>query len=292
MKEDLKHCPLCNSGQFNLYLTCKDYTLSKENFSIVSCNNCGFKFTNPRPPENELGRYYESEDYISHSSQSQNLLDRLYKLARVFTIRQKSQMLSSWSSKGNLLDVGCGTGDFLAFNKQASWAIDGVEVNEKARKQAEAKLSQPLYSSLAEVPTTNKYQAITLWHVLEHVSDLETTCQTIKDLLAPDGTLFVAVPNCESFDAQYYQSYWAAYDVPRHLYHFTKASMEQLWQKYDMRIEGILPMKLDAYYVSLLSEKYKNGKPDLLKASWIGMKSNLKARKNLNYSSLIYIIRK
>ena len=292
MNITLNHCPLCNSGQFNLYLKTKDFTLTKEEFSIVQCAACGFHFTNPRPAEQDLAGYYESENYISHTNEGNNLLNNLYKAARTFTIREKSNLLKKWSPKGKLLDIGCGTGDFLHFNQQEGWEVDGVEVNLKARKQAEEKLKQDLYKILKEVPPKQKYQAVTLWHVLEHVEDLNATCRQITELLATNGSLLVAVPNYESYDARHYKEYWAGYDVPRHLYHFSKNSMEQLWHKYGMQIKAVIPMKLDAFYVSMLSEKYKTGSTNMIKASLIGAKSNFKAQATKNYSSLIYIIRK
>jgi 2-polyprenyl-3-methyl-5-hydroxy-6-metoxy-1,4-benzoquinol methylase len=291
MNIKLNHCPLCNSGQFDLYKRCKDYTVSKETFSIVSCNNCGFKFTNPRPPEEALYKYYESDDYISHTNKGNNLLNNLYKLARVYTMQQKSQLLRKWSHKGSLLDIGCGTGDFLSYNKQLGWSVSGVEVSTKAREQAESQLQQTIYTDLQEVPE-KKFHAITMWHVLEHVGELEQSCRQITELLDSKGTLVVAVPNCEAYDAEYYQEHWAAYDVPRHLYHFTPQTMERLWKGFGLHIKAVLPMKLDAYYVSMLSEKYKNGSTNMAKASWVGLQSNLRARKDNNYSSLIYIISK
>ena len=288
----LQNCPLCKSGQFNLYLHCKDYTVSQETFTIVTCKNCAFTFTNPRPQAEDLDQYYESKNYISHTNEGNNVLNRLYKIARIFTIREKSTLLEKWSIKGKLLDIGCGTGEFLYYNQQHGWKVEGVEVNKKARAQAESKFHIKPYSALQNVPSESTFDAITLWHVLEHVEDLQETCRRIYDLLDPNGTLIVAVPNLESYDAKYYQEYWAAYDVPRHLYHFSKKSMEQLWLKYGMKVETVIPMKLDAFYVSMLSEKYKTGKTNLLKASWVATKSNLKGQSSVNYSSLIYIIRK
>ena len=292
MEEHLNHCPLCKSGHFTLYKELKDFSVSQENFSIVSCNTCGFKFTNPRPTENNLGKYYESEDYISHTNEGNNLVNNLYKIARIYTIQEKSKLIQKWGKKGHLLDIGCGTGEFIDYNKKLNWTVSGVEVNEKARAQAEELIGHSLYSSLEAVPADRQFQAITLWHVLEHIAQLEESCQKIKSLLAPKGVLMVAVPNCGSYDATYYDQYWAAYDVPRHLYHFTQQSMEQWWKKFDMRVQAVIPMKLDAYYVSMLSEKHKTGKPNMLKASWVGLRSNIKARKSNNYSSLIYIISK
>ena len=292
MNIELTNCPLCNSGQFNLYLKTKDFSVSQEEFNIVECNNCSFRFTNPRPDEESTGSYYESENYISHTNKSNNLLNSAYKIARLFTIQDKSKLLKKWSRKGSLLDIGCGTGEFLQYNKQQGWRVNGVEVNTQARQQAEGKLEQILFTKLDEVPEDKKFQAITLWHVLEHVDDLDTACKKIVNLLDAGGTLIVAVPNCESYDADFYKEYWAAYDVPRHLSHFTKNSMQQLWAKYHLNIQAILPMKLDAYYVSLLSEKYKSGSSNMLTAGRVGWTSNLKAKKENNYSSLIYIIRK
>jgi 2-polyprenyl-3-methyl-5-hydroxy-6-metoxy-1,4-benzoquinol methylase len=292
MNTYLIHCPLCNSGQFNLFINCKDHSVSQELFPIQECRNCHFKFTNPRPVEEELGKYYESENYISHTNKSNNLINRLYKLARLYTIQQKSTLLRKWAVKGNLLDIGCGTGEFLAYNKNMGWSIQGVEVNPSAREKAEKQLGQSIHTSLNDLATAKPFQAITLWHVLEHVSNLKENCRKIVDLLAPQGTLMVAVPNYKSFDAQYYQGYWAAYDVPRHLYHFCPSSMEQLWHSFGMRIEAILPMPLDAYYVSLLSEKYRTGNSNMLKAGWVALRSNQKAKSSGHYSSLIYVIRK
>ncbi|WP_017730989.1 class I SAM-dependent methyltransferase [Nafulsella turpanensis] len=292
MEEHLNQCPLCKSGHFTLYKKLKDFSVSQESFRIVSCNHCGFRFTNPRPVESELGKYYESEDYISHTNEGNNLINNLYKLARIYTIQQKSRLIGKWGKKGRLLDIGCGTGEFIDYNKKLKWTVSGVEVNDKARAQAEQLVQQPLFASLDAVTKEKQFQAITLWHVLEHISNLEESCLKIKELLAPKGMLFVAVPNSESYDAQYYQEYWAAYDVPRHLYHFTQQTMEQWWRKFDMHIQAVVPMKLDAYYVSMLSEKHKTGKPNMAKASLVGLRSNLKARTSNNYSSLIYIISK
>lgn len=287
-----QNCPLCKSGQFNLYLESKDFSVSREKFSVLSCNHCGFAVTSPKPESTEMARYYESENYISHTDKANNLLNSLYKLARLFTIKEKSSLLNKWSTRGKLLDVGCGTGDFLYYNQQKGWETEGVEVNRKARESAESKLNKKLCPSLEKVEKNKSFDAITLWHVLEHVEDLHESCLTIRSLLDKNGTLIVAVPNYESYDAQFYQQYWAAYDLPRHLYHFSKKSMEQLWHKYGMKIEAVIPMKLDAYYVSMLSEKYKTGKINYLKAGMVAAKSNFRAKKNTNHSSLIYIIRK
>ena len=248
--------------------------------------------TIPKPESEKLSKYYESENYISHTNEANNVVNRLYKLARVFTIREKSNLLQERGKKGRLLDIGCGTGDFLFYNQKKGWETAGVEVNESARKMAESKLKQDLYSRLSNVDNSKPFSAITLWHVLEHVESLEDTCNIIRSLLSPEGTLLVAVPNYESYDARYYQQYWAAYDLPRHLHHFTKKSMAKLWHKYGMNIESVIPMKLDSYYVSMLSEQYKTGKVNLIKAGIVATKSNMKARASVNYSSLIYVIRK
>ena len=292
MNIELKYCPLCESGQFNLFLKCKDYTTTGDIFNIVQCTNCSFLFTNPRPASESLGKYYESDQYISHTNQANNLINKAYKIARTFTIQQKSGLISKWSRKGKLLDVGCGTGEFIHYNKVKGWRVKGVEVNEQAREQAESLLSQELEKDLFHLDPKEKYDAITLWHVLEHVDQLNETVKRLHNFLKENGTLFLAVPNPDAYDAAYYKENWAAYDVPRHLYHFTKDTMSKLMQKYQLQVKQVLPMKLDAFYVSMLSEKYKTGKSRLAKASWTGLVSNIKAQQDNNYSSLIYIVTK
>jgi 2-polyprenyl-3-methyl-5-hydroxy-6-metoxy-1,4-benzoquinol methylase len=137
----------------------------------------------------------------------------------------------------------------------------------------------------------HSFDVISMWHVLEHVPDLDKQIKELKRLLKPTGTLIIAVPNFKSFDAKHYGKFWAAFDVPIHFWHFSKTAIKILFKKEEMKLEKVLPMKFDSFYVSLLSEKYKTGKMNFIKAFFIGLQSNWKAKKNLEYSSHIYILK-
>ena len=293
MNEKLTHCPVCENTAFKTFLSCKDHTVTQETFEIVACKNCDFKFTNPRPNKVILPKYYQSEEYISHSNKNNSLIHLVYKQARNFTIRKKVKLINTISKKGTILDVGCGTGEFLSACKSDGWKIEGVEPSQVAVNQLVTLLKQEVYNAIFDVAHENLADVITMWHVLEHVPDLNKTIEKINALLKTDGTLIIAVPNYPSYDAAIYKELWAAYDVPRHLYHFDRNVMKNLLDKHSLEIKEILPMKLDAYYVSLLSEKYKNAKNNYISAIVNGYKSNTWAKNNNGeYSSLIYIIEK
>lgn len=293
MHETLYKCPLCSNTSLNKHIDSKDYFLTQEHFSISSCNHCSFLFTNPRPTSDEISNYYQSSEYISHTGNANNLINRVYKLARYFTLSKKVKLINRLSSGKTILDFGCGTGDFLYTCKQKSWEIHGFEPDQDARGIASEKNNIKIYSTFEELKEVKQIDLITLWHVLEHVHDLKHTLDILQSKLTVGGKLLIAVPNYQSFDAKYYKEFWAAYDLPRHLYHFSQSSMTQLLKYYGIKISEIIPMKLDSFYVSLLSEKYKNGKSNYLKSFINGYKSNIYARKNnKNYSSLIYIASK
>lgn len=299
MYERLEHCPVCNSSDFSNSIICKDYTVSQESFVIVECNRCNFRFTNPRPRAEELDKFYESEDYISHTNSSKSVVDVVYKTVRKFALKGKLKLINklSKSKDKKLLDVGCGAGVFLNYCAENGWQTNGVEPNGKARAIAKNDSSSLIVEKLSDVEHTN-FDTITLWHVLEHIPDLNSTIETLKSLLDSKGRLIVAVPNLESWDAWHYDKHWAAYDVPRHLYHFSQGTMVNLMKQHKLKVEAILPMKLDSFYVSLLSEKYRKHDNEAkgngyIKAVIKGYKSNRYAKKhNNNYSSLIYIIKK
>ncbi len=291
--ENLTHCPICNSSEFTNVLVAKDYTTTQENFQIQKCTKCQFVFTNPRPAAEAIGKYYQSDSYISHTDGGKGVLDKVYVTARSFTLRWKEQLVLKQHDQGELLDVGCGTGEFIHHMKNAGWSVAGMEPTESPRTKASEKIQQKIYSSLQDI--NQSFDVVTLWHVLEHIHDPNDTIIKLKSLLKENGTIFIAVPNHESPDAKEYQSHWAAYDVPRHLWHFSKSTMEQLMNKHGLKVTDVLPMKLDAYYVSLLSEKYRNpeqaGIINMIKATLQGLKSNLNASP-MNHSSLIYIIKR
>ncbi|MDI1353996.1 MAG: class I SAM-dependent methyltransferase [bacterium] len=285
------NCPVCKSQTFSDFLNCEDYTVSHEKFNIVSCDACGFKFTNPLPDIEKLGSYYKSEEYISHSDTTKGLISKLYHLVRKRTIKAKLEIVSSHVSRGTLLDYGCGTGAFLDAARQSGWKTFGLEPDSGARKMAfESGLNVSGDKEVLQQKTRDhKFNAITLWHVLEHVTDLEETLSFFKNKLNREGALIVAVPNHKSFDALHYGNNWAAYDVPRHLYHFDKDSLEKLMSTAGFRLVKMYPMKYDSFYVSMLSEKHKNGSINYLKAFFIGLRSNMKAKQASEYSSVIYV---
>jgi 2-polyprenyl-3-methyl-5-hydroxy-6-metoxy-1,4-benzoquinol methylase len=290
---NLEKCIVCGSSQFEPFLVCKDYTVSQESFNIVSCKTCGFKFTNPRPDNSVLGSYYKAESYVSHTNSKKGIVNKLYHAVRSYTLKSKIKLVSSYVSRGTILDYGCGTGMFLNACNISGWEVYGMEPDDNARKMA-SEHGLNVFSDKAKVQnyiTDKKFNAITLWHVLEHVTDMEETLSFFKSKLNPDGVLIIAVPNHVSYDAHYYKEFWAAYDVPRHLHHFDIKSMTSMLEKAGFKFHESKPMKFDSFYVSMLSEKYKTGSVNLVKAFLIGLTSNLKAKNTNSYSSTIYIFK-
>lgn len=282
-----------NKKTQNTYLEVKDHSVSGESFQLIENTKYGFLETIPQPSPEALPDYYKSEDYISHTDSKRNLFEKVYHLVRTISLKQKLKLINSRNtSNKNLLDVGCGTGDFLQIAKQNNWTVTGIEPNEQARTLANKKTGNAVF----EINQLLKFEresfdVITLWHVLEHLPKLEEHIQIFKKLLKPNGSLIIAVPNYKSYDAQYYKEFWAAYDVPRHLWHFNKESISKLVNIVSLEVEKRKPMYFDAFYVSLLSEKYKNGKMNFFNAIRVAILSNLYSFKSKEVSSLIYVIK-
>lgn len=273
------------------FLTCKDHMVSGENFDLLHNSEYDLLVTSPKPTAEKLSEYYKSDDYISHTDSKKTLFDKVYQLVKSIMLKKKIGLLEKhFPQKGKVLDIGAGTGDFLKMAKNSGWKIHGAEPNKKARELARQK-KIILNEHTENFPDSN-FDAITMWHVLEHIPDLEKQLQELDRLLKKDGTIFVAVPNFKSYDAEHYQEFWAAYDVPRHLWHFSKTSISKLFKKTNFELEEIAPLKFDAYYVSLLSEKHKTGKSNVAKAFWTGFRSNQKAKRTNAYSSLIYVLKR
>ncbi len=294
MTEHIKFCPVCKSASQSPFITTQDYTVTQETFHIVTCNDCGLRFTNPRPREREIGQYYQSEDYISHSNTKKGIINKVYHIVRKIALKEKLAILNRLiPQKGSVLDIGCGTGYFLSACKNNGWQISGVEVNEHARKQAESLTGFRINENLLDVKKKN-FDCVTAWHVIEHIYNLDESLKFIAGILKDDGYAIIAVPNSDSWDAKHYGDKWAGYDVPRHLYHFTQDVIKNIMSKRGFEWVETLPMKFDSYYVSMLSEKYtNNGKAKI--TEWIknGYQSNKQAETNQsNYSSLIYIFKK
>ncbi|MEM8900826.1 MAG: class I SAM-dependent methyltransferase [Bacteroidota bacterium] len=289
-------CPVCASENIQPKLTAKDYTVSHEEFEIWECGDCSLRFTQGIPVEEEIGKYYQSEEYISHSNTNKGIISTAYQIVRQYTLKMKKNLVEKDSglSEGSILDIGCGTGEFLSVMQSAGWSVKGLEPDEGARTQAEELLGNQVFKPsqlFQESPAS--YDVISMWHVLEHVHQLHEYIKKIHEILKPNGTLFIAVPNYLSKDAASYQKDWAAYDVPRHLYHFTPQALSQLVSQYGFRIEEKKAMPFDAFYVSLLSEKYIHGKNRLISASTNGLNSWLTANRDSNRgSAVLYKIRK
>lgn len=272
-------------------LKVKDYFLSGEEFILQENETFGFLKTTGIAFE-KLADYYKSEDYISHSDASKTIFDKLYQWIKKYNIAYKFSKLSQQTNQKTLLDYGCGTGDFLKYAKDKGLKVYGVEPNEAALNLAQKKVGTEYVSSRNLKEINQQFDYITLWHVLEHIPDLFEFIEELKSKLNPDGKILIAVPNHLSLDAKFYKNYWAAWDVPRHIWHFSNDSFQKLMYKNNLEIVKIYPLWFDSFYVSLLSEKYKKTKFGFIRAILIGSLSNLSAIFNQNYSSVIYEIRK
>ena len=278
------------------YLKCKDYTVSGENYELMFNKDYEMLVTIP-VPEN-LSSYYKSEDYISHTDSKKTVIDKIYQTIKNITLKRKLRLINECllhqnsisRPEKNILDIGAGTGDFLKVCKVNLWNVFGIEPDMEARNIA-AKKGVLLHKDVSHF-TDKKFEIITLWHVLEHVENLEEYISTLEKLLSKNGTLIIAVPNYKSYDAKYYSKFWAAFDVPRHLWHFSETSISKLFAPVNLTVEKTLPMRFDAYYISLLSEKYKYGSMKPISALFRGFVSNIKAIKSKQYSSLIYVLKK
>lgn len=295
-KINYSQCPSCGSVSIGHSMNCVDYTVSKETFEVWRCSNCTFQFTQNVPDALHIGPYYQSEDYVSHSDTKKGVINHLYHLARTITLKSKIRLVqkSTQLRCGNLLDYGAGIGAFANVANQAAWTITGLEPDDTARQKAFKNYGLSLQPSivLQQLPAAS-FDAVTLWHVLEHVHDLHATLEQFDRILKPFGRLIIAVPNYTSYDAHNYQQCWAAYDVPRHLYHFSPKAMQVLMEQKGFIVENKYPMWFDSFYVSMLSEKYKTGKNNYLGALLTGVASNMRTLFNTDKcSSVIYVMRK
>jgi len=296
IKFNVSACPVCSGRDFTPALTCIDYFVSNEEYQIKQCNNCGFKITDNIEDEENIGRYYQSEEYISHSNTSLGLVNSIYHAVRKYMLGRKRRLVKKVSAlkHGNILDVGTGTGFFLDEMKRYNWRVTGIEKSEEARTFAKSEFN------LDNLPTEElfklkekNFDVITLWHVLEHIHLLDENMQEFARLLKNNGKLVIAVPNHDSYDAKHYKEFWAAYDVPRHIWHFSPLQMKQFAEKYDFKFKSLHPMPFDSFYVSMLSEKYKKSKPALLKGLFHGKISWIISLFNkAKCSSVIYVFEK
>jgi SAM-dependent methyltransferase len=298
MAEMIHHssCPVCHSANIRNVLTTEDFTVTHQTFAILECAECTVRFTQDAPGPSSIAPYYKSDSYISHTNTETGIINQLYQRVRRVTLQQKRKLIqrATGLGKGNLLDIGAGTGAFVHEMDRNGWTVTGIEPDEGARTIADSlyrlKLKEPAFLYNIEPET---FDAITLWHVLEHVHSLHDYIEQVKNLLKKNGKIFIAVPNYTSLDARVYGPRWAAYDVPRHLYHFSPLSMEKLVSMHALSLKACKPMWFDSFYISMLSSQYKHGTTDYIGACWNGLRSNTVAMFNRKRaSSLVYIISK
>jgi 2-polyprenyl-3-methyl-5-hydroxy-6-metoxy-1,4-benzoquinol methylase len=289
-------CPVCGSAALNKALVAKDYLVSEKEFEIWACADCTLRFTQYVPDSNSISHYYQSDNYISHSGTNKGLINSLYHAVRKITLSDKRRLIASvtQTDSGSLLDIGAGTGAFVGHMQMNGWQATGLEPDEAARRNAldvnKVDLLTP--DTFFDFPP-DSFDVITMWHVLEHVHDLHIYMKQLKKILKPGGKIFIAVPNYTSYDAGYYKGFWAAYDVPRHLYHFSPEAIFQLLKIHGLQMLATRAMWYDAFYISLLSEKYQKRKKNLVRGFFVALISNFKAFVDKEHcSSLIYIIGK
>jgi 2-polyprenyl-3-methyl-5-hydroxy-6-metoxy-1,4-benzoquinol methylase len=288
-----QNCPLCGSANIAHYLTTKDHMLTGEVFDIWKCNDCSFIFTQGIPPSGEIGHYYQGPEYISHSDTRKGLMNKLYHMGRSFMQGEKYRMVSKVANGKNLLDIGCGTGYFPAYMKRKGYKVAGVEVDPGAREFARKEFGLAVYTpeEFLNYKIEGKFDVITLWHVLEHLDDFNLYFERMLAQLTPSGSMVIALPNCSAHDARHYKEFWAGYDVPRHLWHFTPSTFSLLADKHGLKVTKMKRLPLDPYYNSMLSEKYKGNKLFMISGTIIGKLALIESLFDLKKSSsIVYFV--
>ncbi|MCR5659735.1 MAG: methyltransferase domain-containing protein [Bacteroidales bacterium] len=287
------NCPWCNSEKTQTYIWVKDEFLTKEEFQIQECLNCGLLFTEPRPSKDKIGDYYKSEEYYSHQENKKGFIPKLYESIKAVNLKHKYKIATNSKSVGNLLDIGCGVGDFIHTAEEQGWQCTGVEPSQDAKAIAKKRIKAEILSSedLEQIPNET-FDIITMWHVLEHVDELKWQMTQLQRLIKKGGRIVIALPNYKSYDATFYKEKWAAYDVPRHLNHFNKDTLVKIFKTNDLNLVKTDKLKWDAYYISFMSEQYKHHTLPLIKGAIRGLISNCKARKTNEWSSRVYVFEK
>lgn len=286
-------CPWCGSDKAQINLWLKDEFLTKEDFHICECLSCGLLYTMPRPSKDKIGAYYKSEEYYSHQENKKGFIPKVYEAVKKVNLKHKYKLATNGITKGKLLDIGCGVGDFLHTAEEHGWDCTGVEPSEDAIAIARKRIKANIIASedLEQIPEAT-FDLITMWHVLEHVDDLKWQVEQLQRLIKPQGRIVIAVPNHKSYDAQFYKELWAAYDVPRHLSHFDKITITKIFKTKGLVLKKTEKLIWDAYYISYMSEQYKHHALPLTRGVFRGLVSNCKARRSGEWSSIVYIFEK
>lgn len=283
-------CPWCGSDKAQINLWLKDDFLTKEDFHICECLNCGLLYTMPRPPKEKIGDYYKSEEYYSHQENKKGFIPKLYEAVKKVNLKHKYGMATKGIQPGKLLDIGCGVGDFIHTAETKGWECTGVEPSEDAQNIARQRIKACIIQSQdLEKLEDESFDIITMWHVLEHVDNLKWQVEQLHRLVKPNGRIVIAVPNYKSYDGQFYKEKWAAYDVPRHLNHFNKQTITKIFKANGLTLTKTNKLRWDAYYISFMSEQYKIHQFPLIRGIYRGIISNCKARRTGEWSSRVYI---
>lgn len=293
------HVKQLKMNNYKHVLTTKDFLVTGDKFDISKNLKTGILETHPKPSRHDLHKYYDSKDYMSHSQKPSSFFSFCYRQIRAISAKRKLKICSSQlktrslKNKARVLDVGCGTGYFLLKCVEKGWLVKGIENNKNARNTLPPEISKHVYEGFEPLKQqSEKFDIITMWHSLEHLYDLTSAISDLKSLLRPNGTIIVACPNHKSFDAVFYKENWAAYDAPRHLWHFDKKSMRDLFLTHRVFLKKTIPMNWDSFFVSILSEKILRKPFPFFRGLSIGLVSNLRAKYSGEYSSLIYVLKK
>ena len=285
-----KKCPWCGSEKAQINLWLKDEFLTKEDFHICECLNCGLLYTMPRPDKEKIGAYYKSEAYYSHQENKKGFIPKVYERVKSINLKHKYRLATNGLQPGKLLDIGCGVGDFLHTAEMHGWECIGVEPSEDAKSIAQKRIKGKIITSMElESFPDGAFDVITMWHVLEHVDDLKWQVAQLQRLVKPSGRVVIAVPNYTSYEGQYYKEHWAAYAVPRHLNHFNRITLSKIFKTSGLELVKMDKLKWDAYYISYLSEQYRHHSLPLVRGLYRGFISNCKARRSGEWSSLVYV---
>lgn len=291
-----KNCPLCNGSDIKKRFTCKDFFATGEEFDIYECPGCGFVFTQKFPDEKEIGRYYESQSYISHSDTKKGLFNKAYHIVRYIMLQRKANLMEKLTllKNGKILDYGAGTGYFARAMEKRGWSVTAIEKSPQARELAKKEFGFEMHpEEYLEKIADKEFDIVTLWHVMEHIQNLDRFWDELYRIIDDTGIAVIALPNCKSHDAVVYKENWAAYDVPRHLWHFTPMTIMRWGERHGFILERQITMPFDGFYISMLSERYKGGRMPGIKGIWTGFKGWLAtSTRREACSSIIYVFRK
>jgi SAM-dependent methyltransferase len=221
----ISSCQICNNNDHSSFMAVKDH-LQRNKFHLIECNSCGLVSIHPIPSDQKLSEYYRKEYYALPEKGIVGYLERKLNEA---VFRTDLKHIERHSKRGKLLDIGSGNGYFLKFAKENNWQTLGVEMSPDASKYAREQKLEILNNSIEDVHLPkNEFEVITMFNVLEHMTNLNSILKKVRDSLKPNGLLVIEVPNIESLQKKVFKNYWCHLDVPRHIFHFKRKSFLRL----------------------------------------------------------------